>query len=173
MFYYTFSAFRTDFFAYVKKKLYLCSVLGKCCIWVCVAVCLFTGCSRRALHEAQAVVAQADSARAEGRMYGTEKADSIALAQAYHTLNNHPLSPYTLHLPLFLFHLSSFLLLRSRLFPPRNDSLSGYGVSVMGYGLWGESAFGFWLLAFGFWLLAFGFWLLAFSAQARPVTGHR
>ena len=74
----------------MKKKLYLCSVLGKCCIWVCVAVCLFTGCSRRALHEAQAVVTAADSARAEGRMYGTEKADSIALAQAYHMLNNHP-----------------------------------------------------------------------------------
>ncbi len=88
--------------------MYLCSVLGKCCIWVCVAVCLFTGCSRRALHEAQTVVAQADSARAEGRMYGTEKADSIALAQAYHTLNNHPLSPYTLHLTPYTVHLSSY-----------------------------------------------------------------
>lgn len=92
----------------MKKKLYLCSVFGKCCIWVCVAVCLFTGCSRRALHEAQTVVAQADSLWHNGKMYGTETEDSIALAQAYHTLNNHPLSPYTLHLTPYTVHLSSY-----------------------------------------------------------------
>ena len=93
----------------MQKKSYLCTMFWKCCICGCVAVCLFTGCSRRALHEAQAVVKAADSARAEGRMYGTEKADSIALAQAYHTLNNHPLSPYTLHRTPYTFPFSSFI----------------------------------------------------------------
>lgn len=43
---------------------------------------MMVSCSPRALHEAQCVVAQADSMRAEGRMYD----DSLALAQAYGTL---------------------------------------------------------------------------------------
>jgi len=43
---------------------------------------MMVSCSPRALHEAQGVVAQADSMRAEGRMYD----DSLALAQAYGTL---------------------------------------------------------------------------------------
>lgn len=42
------------------------------------------GCSPRALHEAKRVVAEADSMRAEGRMYD----DSLALAQAYGTLGH-------------------------------------------------------------------------------------
>jgi len=61
-------------------------VLGKCCIWVSVAVCLFTGCSRRALHEAQAVVKAADSLWHNGKMYGIDEGDSATLAQAYETL---------------------------------------------------------------------------------------
>ena len=92
----------------MQKKQYLCTMFWKCCIWGCVAVCLFTGCSRRALHEAQAVVKAADSARAEGRMYGTETEDSIALAQAYHTLNNHPLFPYTVHHTPYTIHLTPY-----------------------------------------------------------------
>ena len=43
---------------------------------------LLTGCSSRALHEAQRVVAEADSLRAEGVAY----TDSMALAEAYNTL---------------------------------------------------------------------------------------
>ena len=43
---------------------------------------LLTGCSSRALHEAQEVVKQADSLRAEGVAY----TDSMALAEAYNTL---------------------------------------------------------------------------------------
>ena len=43
---------------------------------------LLTGCSSRALREAQEVVAQADSLRAEGVAY----TDSMALAEAYNTL---------------------------------------------------------------------------------------
>jgi len=49
---------------------------------VFLAVLMMVSCSSRALHEAQGVVAQADSMRAEGRMYD----DSLALAQAYGTL---------------------------------------------------------------------------------------
>ena len=49
-------------------------------------MCLFTGCSRRALHEAQAVVAQADSLWHNGKMYGIDEGDSATLAQAYGTL---------------------------------------------------------------------------------------
>ena len=41
-------------------------------------------CSERKLHEAQAVVAAADSLRAEGQTY----TDSVSLAEAYRTLNN-------------------------------------------------------------------------------------
>ena len=47
-----------------------------------VLLCLMA-CSPRALHEAQMVVAQTDSLRAEGRMYE----DSLALAQTYKTLD--------------------------------------------------------------------------------------
>lgn len=52
-------------------------------IWlVAVSVCVLSGCSPRALDEAQRTVAQADSLRAEGRMY----TDSLRMAQAYETL---------------------------------------------------------------------------------------
>lgn len=47
---------------------------------------LFLACTPRAVHEAQRVVAQADSLRAEGRMYGIDEGDSATLAQAYETL---------------------------------------------------------------------------------------
>ena len=43
---------------------------------------MLTGCSSRALHEAQEVVAQADSLRAEGVAY----TDSVTMAEAYNTL---------------------------------------------------------------------------------------
>ena len=49
------------------------------------------GCSSRALHEAEAVVAQADSLWQAGLMYGTDAGDSLSLAQAYETLEAIPL----------------------------------------------------------------------------------
>ena len=44
------------------------------------------GCSSRAIHEAEAVVAQADSLWQAGLMYGIDAGDSLSLAQAYETL---------------------------------------------------------------------------------------
>ncbi len=53
-------------------------------VFLSAAICLtLLACSPRALHEAQGVVAQADSLRAEGQMYS----DSIQLAYAYVTLD--------------------------------------------------------------------------------------
>ena len=52
------------------------------------------GCSSRALHEAEAVVAQADSLWQVGLMYGIDAGDSLTLAQAYKTLGDIPL-PFT------------------------------------------------------------------------------
>ena len=46
------------------------------------------GCSSRALHEAEAVVAQADSLWQAGLMYGIDAGDSLTLAQAYETLKD-------------------------------------------------------------------------------------
>lgn len=56
----------------MEKRIYIVLLTGL----------MLLSCSPRALHEAQGVVAQADSLRAEGRMYD----DSLALAQAYGTL---------------------------------------------------------------------------------------
>ena len=47
------------------------------------------GCSSRAIHEAEAVVAQADSLWQAGKMYGIDAGDSLTLAQAYKTLQEH------------------------------------------------------------------------------------
>ena len=54
---------------------------------------LFLACTPRAVQDAQRVVAQADSLRAEGRMYGIDEGDSLTLAQAYESLStfNSPL----------------------------------------------------------------------------------
>ena len=49
------------------------------------------GCSSRAIHEAEAVVAQADSLWQAGLMYGIDAGDSATLAQAYKTLEAIPL----------------------------------------------------------------------------------
>ena len=54
------------------------------------------GCSSRALHEAEAVVAQADSLWQAGLMYGIDAGDSLTLAQAYETLGDIPLPFRTL-----------------------------------------------------------------------------
>ncbi len=54
-------------------------------------------CSPKALREAEEVVAQADSLRAAGQMYGIDAGDSATLAQAYETLG---------YLSLFNFHFS-------------------------------------------------------------------
>ena len=55
-------------------------------------------CSSRAIHEAEAVVAQADSLWQEGKMYGIDEGDSLSLAQAYETLGAYQfLSPFTFH----------------------------------------------------------------------------
>ena len=51
-------------------------------------------CSSRAIHEAEAVVAQADSLWQAGLMYGIDAGDSLTLAQAYETLGDIPL-PFT------------------------------------------------------------------------------
>ena len=45
-------------------------------------------CAPKALREAKDVVAQADSMRAAGQMYGIDAGDSATLAQAYETLNS-------------------------------------------------------------------------------------
>ena len=56
------------------------------------------GCSSRAIHEAEAVVAQADSLWHEGKQYGIDEGDSATLAQAYETLGAYQfLSPFTFH----------------------------------------------------------------------------
>ena len=47
------------------------------------------GCSSRAIHEAETVVAQADSLWQAGLMYGIDAGDSLSLAQAYKTLKEH------------------------------------------------------------------------------------
>ena len=55
-------------------------------IWFLLSGAMFglSSCSERKLHEAQAVVAAADSLRAEGQTY----TDSLSLAEAYRTLGN-------------------------------------------------------------------------------------
>ena len=58
---------------------------------ICLAATL-VACTPQAVREAQDVVAQADSLRAEGMMYGREAGDSATLSQAYETLNNIPSS---------------------------------------------------------------------------------
>ena len=56
------------------------------------------GCSSRAIHEAEAVVSQADSLWQAGQMYGIDAGDSLTLAQAYETLGAYQfLSPFTFH----------------------------------------------------------------------------
>jgi len=61
-----------------------------------IALCLMAqGCSLHATDEAQAVVAQADSLRTQGGMYGIDEGDSARLAQAYETLGT--LSLFTFH----------------------------------------------------------------------------
>ena len=54
-------------------------------------LCLNAACSRHALHDAQTVVAQADSLWHAGQMYGIDQGDSSTLAQAYETLGKIPL----------------------------------------------------------------------------------
>ena len=54
----------------------------------------FGSCSSRAIPEAEAVVAQADSLWQAGLMYGIDAGDSLTLAQAYKTLGDIPL-PFT------------------------------------------------------------------------------
>ena len=54
------------------------------------------GCSSRAIHEAEAVVAQADSLWQAGLMYGIDAGDSLSLAQAYEKLGGIPLPFRTL-----------------------------------------------------------------------------
>ena len=54
------------------------------------------GCSSRAIHEAEAVVAQADSLWQAGLMYGIDAGDSLTLEPAYQTLGDIPLPFRTL-----------------------------------------------------------------------------
>ena len=57
-------------------------------IFVCCVAGFSLACTPRAVREAERVVAQADSLRAEGRMYGIDEGDSLTLAQAYETLSS-------------------------------------------------------------------------------------
>ena len=58
-------------------------------LYLLFLVCALTACTPRAVREAESVVAQADSLRAEGQMYGIDEGDSATLAQAYETLQEH------------------------------------------------------------------------------------
>ena len=61
-------------------------------IYIVLIACLaMMSCSPKALREAEEVVAQADSLRAAGQMYGIDAGDSATLAQAYETLGAIPL----------------------------------------------------------------------------------
>jgi len=67
-------------------------------IYIVLIACLaMMSCAPKALREAEEVVAQADSMRAAGQMYGIDAGDSATLAQAYETLGS---------LSLFNFHFS-------------------------------------------------------------------
>ena len=69
----------------MQKKWYLCGMKVRWGILLSIVVAvgvMLTGCSSRALREAQRVVAQADSLRAEGVAY----TDSVTMAEAYNTL---------------------------------------------------------------------------------------
>ncbi|MBQ7632363.1 MAG: hypothetical protein IJS82_06385, partial [Paludibacteraceae bacterium] len=48
-------------------------------------------CSPRKIREAQSIVAQADSLREEGKMYGIDDGDSATLAQTYEIVDAIPL----------------------------------------------------------------------------------
>ena len=80
-------------FAHVKKSLYFCRGIDmKRCRYIGFALLagmVGQGCSSRAIHEAEAVVAQADSLWQAGLMYGIDAGDSLTLAQAYKTLQEH------------------------------------------------------------------------------------
>lgn len=57
--------------------------------WIGILLLAFlSSCSPQELHEARDVVTQADSLRAEGKMYGADIEDSASLAQAYETLRS-------------------------------------------------------------------------------------
>ena len=67
--------------------MYFINMRRICNIWLVVlAVALLSGCCSRAEEGARDVVAQADSLRAEGKMYGVDAGDSATLAQAYYAL---------------------------------------------------------------------------------------
>ena len=80
------------FLAYIVKNLYLCSVkssfFGHIIIIVTIAILASCRCSNTtmSLHEAQEVVAHADSLWHKGKMYGVDEGDSATLAQAYERL---------------------------------------------------------------------------------------
>ena len=57
---------------------------------------MLMACSPHSVHEAQLVVADADSLWHNGQLYGIDYGDSATLAQAYETLGNH-LLPITNH----------------------------------------------------------------------------
>ena len=60
-------------------------------IWLLLIVLCWgcESCTSRAVHDAESVVAQADSLRAEGKMYGIDEGDSTSLAQAYEALKKY------------------------------------------------------------------------------------
>ena len=76
--------------AHVIFLLYFCRGKGmKRCryiVFLLLAGMVGQGCSSRAIHEAEAVVEQADSLWQAGLMYGIDAGDSLSLSQAYETL---------------------------------------------------------------------------------------
>ena len=65
-------------------------IIGTMYIMMTVIVAgIIAACTPRSVREAQGVVQQADSLWAEGKMYGIDAGDSVTLAQAYETLQEH------------------------------------------------------------------------------------
>ena len=65
-------------------------IIGTMYIMMTVIVAgIIAACTPRSVREAQHVVQQADSLWAEGKMYGIDAGDSVTLAQAYETLQEH------------------------------------------------------------------------------------
>ena len=90
------------------------------------------GCSSRAMHEAEEVVAQADSLWHIGQTYGIDEGDSATLAHAYETLKKQSAFPF---LPPFNFHFSPFNFQHScyhygRLLRQKDDPVSAMQVFI-------------------------------------------
>ena len=65
-------------------------IIGAMSMMVAVVLSVtMSSCTPRAVREAESVVTQADSLWQAGKMYGVDEGDSVSLAQAYETLQEH------------------------------------------------------------------------------------